>query len=77
MSEPRTYCSIRKGNSEEIRVRLAEHHGAAFVDIRAFAPLHRTGGEPVPNSQWSLHLRLRLRELIAGLQAIERDGGGQ
>jgi hypothetical protein len=77
VSEPRTYCSIRKGNSEEIRVRLAEHHGIAFVDIRAFAPLRRAGGEPVPTRNGVCISRLRLRELIAGLQAIERDGGGR
>ncbi|KAB1072175.1 hypothetical protein [Methylobacterium planeticum] len=76
MSEPRTYCSIRKGNSEEIRVRLAEHHGAAFVDIRTFALLHSSGGEPVPTRNGVCISRFRLGELIAGLQAIEREGSG-
>ncbi|MDR7039834.1 hypothetical protein J2X36_004612 [Methylobacterium sp. BE186] len=77
MTEPRTYCSIRKGNSEEIRVRLAEYRGAAFVDIRAFAPVRHKGGEPVPTRNGVCISRLRLRELIAGLQAIEREGSGR
>ena len=77
MAEPRTFASIRKGNSEEIRARLAEHGDAAFVDIRSFAPRHRAGGEPVPTRNGVCISRLRLRELIAGLEAIERDGGGR
>ena len=77
MAEPRTFASIRKGNSEEIRVRLAEHGGADFVDIRTFAPRRYAGGEPLPTRNGVCISRRRLRELIAGLQAIERDREGR
>ncbi|MER2265196.1 PC4/YdbC family ssDNA-binding protein [Methylobacterium oxalidis] len=75
--EPRTYCSIRKGNSGEIRVRLAEYQGAQMVDVRLFAPRARSLGEPHPTKQGVCIARSRLRELIAGLQAIEREGSGR
>lgn len=77
MAEPRTFASIRKGNSEEIRVRLAEHGGADFIDIRTFAPRRHAEGEPLPTRNGVCISRQRLRELIAGLQAIERDREGR
>ncbi|GEP04831.1 transcriptional coactivator p15/PC4 family protein [Methylobacterium oxalidis] len=77
MSQPRTFATLRKGNSGEIRIRLAEYQGTQMVDVRLFSPRARSCGEPLPTKQGVCIARHRLRELIAGLQAIERDGSGR
>lgn len=77
MSQPRTFATLRKGNSGEIRVRLAEYQGAQMVDVRLFTPRTRSLGEPLPTRQGVCITRSMLPELIAGLKAIEREGDGQ
>ena len=73
MSDLRTIASIRKNNSQEIRVSVAIHDGYALVDMRVFSAPRASRGEPVPTKAGICVARSKLSELILALQAAERE----
>lgn len=73
MSDLRTIATVRKNNSEEIRVSVAIHEGYALVDMRVYSALRANRGEPVPTKAGICLTRTKLPELILALQAAERE----
>ena len=73
MSDLRTIATVRKNNSEEIRVSVAIHDGYALVDMRVFSAPRTSRGEPVPTKAGICVARSKLSELILALQAAERE----
>ncbi|POR40218.1 PC4/YdbC family ssDNA-binding protein [Methylobacterium sp. V23] len=73
MSDLRTIATVRKNNSEEIRVSVAIHDGYALVDMRVFSAPRSSRGEPVPTKAGICLTRTKLPELILALQAAERE----
>lgn len=73
MSELRTVATIRKSNTEEIRVSVAEREGYCLVDMRVFTPTARSRGEPRATRSGICVLRDRLPALIEALQAVEQE----
>ena len=73
MSDLRTIATVRKNNSEEIRVSVAIHDGYALVDMRVFSAPRANRGEPVPTKAGICLIRSKLPELILALQAAERE----
>ena len=74
MSGPRTIATIRKSNTEEIRVRVTEQGECSLVDLRVFSPTARSEGEPRPTRSGICMIRTKLPELIKALQAAEKSG---
>ena len=73
MSELRTVASIRKNNSQEIRVSLSVHDGFTLVDMRVFAVRRGGIGEPHPTPAGICIARKSLPALIEALQAADRE----
>lgn len=73
MSDLRTIATIRKNNSQEIRVSIAIRDGYALVDMRVFSAPRRSRGEPVATQNGICITRVKLPELILALQAAERE----
>ena len=73
MSELRTVATIRKNNSQEIRVSLNVHDGFTLVDVRVFAAPRLGHGEPHPTPAGICIARKALPALIEALQAAERE----
>lgn len=74
MSNLRTIATVRKNNTQEIRVSVSVQDGYALVDMRVFAvPRGETSGEPHPTSAGICLTRAKLPELILALQAAERE----
>ena len=71
MSAPTLVATVTKNNTEEVRVSLTTFNGFDLVDIRTFARLIGTGGEPLPTKRGICLGRDRLRDLIAALHAAE------
>jgi hypothetical protein len=72
MSDLRTIATVRKNNSEEIRVSVAVHNGYALVDMQVFSAPRSSRGEPVATKSGICPTRAKLPELILALQAAER-----
>ena len=73
MSDLRTIATVRKNNSEEIRVSVAIHAGYALVDMRVFSAPRSSRGEPIPTKAGICVSKAKLPELILALQAAERE----
>lgn len=73
MSDLRTIATVRKNNSEEIRVSVAIHAGYALVDMRVFSAPRSNRGEPVATKAGICVAKAKLSELILALQAAERE----
>ena len=73
MSDLRTIATVRKNNSEEIRVSVAIHDGYALVDMRVFSAPQSSRGEPIPTKAGICVAKAKLSELILALQAAERE----
>ncbi|MCG5246008.1 transcriptional coactivator p15/PC4 family protein [Methylorubrum extorquens] len=73
MSDLRTVATVRKNNTEEIRVSVAEREGYTLVDLRVFAASPRGRGEPHATKAGICVVRDRLPALIEALQAAERE----
>lgn len=73
MSDFRTIATIRKNNSQELRVGVALHDGWAMVDLRVFKTPRTGMGEPIPTKAGICITRAKLTELIQALQAAERE----
>ncbi|POR40507.1 PC4/YdbC family ssDNA-binding protein [Methylobacterium sp. V23] len=73
MSDLRHIASIRKNNSQEIRVSVAIHDGYDLIDMRVFSAPRSSRGEPVPTKAGICLTRAKLQELILALQAAERE----
>lgn len=73
MTDFRTVATVRKNNTEEVRVRLTEGGGYPLVDMRVFSLAGRRRGEPVSTRAGICVPRDQLPALIAALQAAERE----
>lgn len=73
MSTTRTVATIRKNNSEEVRVRIVDHDGFAMVDTRVFAAPRSAQDEPRPTKQGICVSCAQLPHLIEALQIAERE----
>jgi hypothetical protein len=73
MSNLRTVATVRKNNCEEIRVSVVAGDGFTLVDLRVFAALKSSRGEPYPTKDGIRLAKARLPELILALQAAERE----
>jgi hypothetical protein len=73
MSDLRTIATVRKNNSEEIRISVAIHDGYAFVDMRVFSAPRANRGEPVATKAGICVTRAKLPELIKALQDAARE----
>ncbi|KQT17769.1 hypothetical protein ASG40_17310 [Methylobacterium sp. Leaf399] len=73
MSDLRTIATVRKNNSEEIRISVAVHDGFTLVDMRVFSTPRGARGEPHPTKAGICLNRTTLPELILALQAAERE----
>ena len=73
MSDLRTIATVRKNNSEEIRVSVAIHDGYALIDMRVFSAPRSSRGEPIPTKAGICVAKAKLSELILALQAAERE----
>lgn len=73
MSASRTIATIRKNNSEEIRVGLIERAGFAMVDMRVFAAPRGGQDEPRPTKNGICIPHTQLPHLIEALQLAERE----
>jgi hypothetical protein len=73
MSDLRTIATVRKNNSEEIRVSVAIHAGYSLVDMRVFSAPRSSRGEPIPTKAGICIAKAKLSELILALQAAERE----
>lgn len=73
MIDLRTVATVRKNNSEEIRVSLAIREGYTLVDMRVFAASRKPRGEHVPTKAGICLNRTTLPELIRALQEAERE----
>jgi hypothetical protein len=73
MSDLRTIATVRKNNSQEIRVSVAIHADYSVVDMRVFAAPRSSRGEPVPTKAGICVAKAKLSELILALQAAERE----
>ena len=73
MSDLRTIATLRKNNSQEIRVSVAIHPSYALVDMRVFSAPRNSRGEPVATKAGICLTRAKLHELILALQAAERE----
>ncbi|WP_409566901.1 transcriptional coactivator p15/PC4 family protein [Methylobacterium sp. J-048] len=67
-------ATVVKNNVEEVRISLATFNGFDLVDIRTFARLIGTDGEPMPTKRGVCLSRNRLPELIQAL--IQAQEGG-
>lgn len=67
-------ATVMKNNVEEVRVSLTSFNGFDLVDIRTFARLIGTGGEPLPTKRGICLGRDRLPALIQAL--IQAQEGG-
>ncbi|GJE62342.1 hypothetical protein [Methylobacterium trifolii] len=73
MSDLRTIATVRKNNSQEVRVRAIVNDGYALIDVRVFAAPRHGGGEPHPTAAGICLARSKLSALIEALQAAERE----
>ncbi|MHC2019975.1 hypothetical protein [Methylobacterium sp. CM6247] len=73
MSDFRPIATIRKNNSEEIRISLAIRDGYSLIDMRVFSVPRSARGEPMPTKGGICVNRAKLAELIQALQAAERE----
>ena len=73
MNASRTIATIRKNNSQEIRVSLNVHEGFTLVDVRVFAARRLGRGEPHPTPAGICFARKSLPALIEALQVAERE----
>ena len=73
MSSFRAIATIRKNNSQEIRVSLNVHDGFTLVDVRVFAASRLGRGEPHPTAAGICIARKSLPALIEALQAADRE----
>ena len=73
MTDLRTIATVRKNNTEEIRVSLAIRDGYSLVDMRVFATTRGTRGEPLPTKAGICLNQTTLPALIQALQAAERE----
>ncbi|KQP16528.1 hypothetical protein [Methylobacterium sp. Leaf93] len=73
MSDLRPIATIRKNNSEEIRISLAIRDGYSLIDMRVFSAPRGTHGEPMPTKAGICVNQAKLSELIQALQAAERE----
>lgn len=69
----RTVATIRKNNSEEVRVRIVDLNGFAMVDTRVFSTPRRAQDEPRPTKGGFCVSRAELPHLIEALQIAERE----
>ncbi|MCJ2068365.1 transcriptional coactivator p15/PC4 family protein [Methylobacterium sp. J-030] len=74
MSASSIVATVMKNNVEEVRVSLTSFNGFDLVDIRTFARLIGTHGEPMPTKRGVCLGRDRLPELIQAL--IQAQEGG-
>lgn len=73
MSSFQTVATIRKNNAEEIRVSVAKLDGFTMVDVRTFSSPSASGAEPRPTKKGICIPHTKLRDLVAALQAVEKD----
>ncbi|GJD40099.1 hypothetical protein [Methylobacterium bullatum] len=74
MNDLRTIATVRKNNTQEIRISVSIRDGYALVDMRVFeAPRRAASGEPHPTAAGICLTRTKLPELIQALQAAERE----
>ncbi|MHC2017809.1 hypothetical protein [Methylobacterium sp. CM6247] len=74
MSNLRTIATVRKNNTQEIRISVSIRDGYALVDMRIFeAPRRAASGEPYPTAAGICLTQAKLPELIQALQAAERE----
>ena len=73
MSVSRTVATIRKNNSEEIRVGIVEHGGVALVDLRVFVAPRGGQDEPRPTPNGICIPHTQLPHLIEALRIAERE----
>ena len=64
-------CIIEKNSTQDVRVQLSEYRGRHYVDIRVFVVIDAVKRGP---TRKGVTLAVgKLPELIAGLQAAERE----
>ncbi|MDO9426024.1 MAG: PC4/YdbC family ssDNA-binding protein [Methylobacterium sp.] len=73
MSNLRTVATVRKNNSEEIRISVVTGDGFTLVDLRVFAAPKTSRGEPYPTTNGIRLAKSTLPALIQALQAAERE----
>ena len=73
MSDLRTIATVRKNNSDEIRISVAVHDGYTLVDMRVFSTSRGTNGEPHPTKAGICLSKSTLPDLIRALQAAEQE----
>ena len=74
MSDSALIATVMKNNLEEVRVSLTTFNGLDLIDIRTFARLSSSHGEPMPTKRGVCLGRDRLPELIHAL--IQAQEGG-
>lgn len=73
MTDLRTIATIKKNNTEEIRVSVAIQDGFTLVDMRVFSTPRGTRGEPHATKAGICLNRTTLPALILALQAAEQE----
>lgn len=73
MTDFRTIATVRKSNTQEIRVGVSVQGGCTLIDTRVFATARDSRGEPHPTKAGICVAKAKLPELIEALQAAERE----